>query len=130
MRNITLAALHDLLIEAAETERMLPPAIRKQKLATWPDSPDEWTAYGYTDAETRRPKPSPKQIDEWSEMLQTLLRLPDADDRKLMWAVAHSAAFRERGPAWKKLAKILHCDYRTVKRKYENALTDLWFIID
>ena len=127
---LTLVALHTSLVEAAETERLLPPATRKQKMATWPEYPSEWTAYGYTETEARRPKPTPKQIDEWGWMVQTMLRLPDADNRKLMWAVAHSAAFRDRGPAWKKLGRILHCDHRTVKRRYEGALADLWMLID
>lgn len=129
-KKLSLVALHMSLVEAAETERLLPPAVRKQKMSTWPEYPSEWTAYGYTETEASRPKPTPKQIDEWGYMVTTMLRLPNDDDRKLMWAVAHSAAFRERGPAWKKLAKILHCDHRTVKRKYESALAELWVMID
>ena len=38
--------LHDMLIEAAETERRLPPAVRKQKMASWPDYPLDWHGYG------------------------------------------------------------------------------------
>jgi hypothetical protein len=29
--------LHSLFVDAAETDRRLPPAIRKQKMAAWPD---------------------------------------------------------------------------------------------
>ena len=37
MDNPDVAQLSDMFFEAAETERALPPAIRKQKLGSWPE---------------------------------------------------------------------------------------------
>ena len=37
-----MTQLNDLFLEAAETERKLPAAIRKQKLSSWPDHVQEW----------------------------------------------------------------------------------------
>ena len=44
----SLTELHDCLVEAAETERRLPAALRKQKLASWVDIQPEWLAYADT----------------------------------------------------------------------------------
>ena len=41
----SITALHDSLIEAAETERRMPTAWRKQKLASWPEYRADWLAY-------------------------------------------------------------------------------------
>ena len=53
--------------------------------------------------------------------------LGNKEDRRLVWAVAHSAAFRERGPKWSKLAKLVHTHRETVKRRYEKALLDVFY---
>jgi hypothetical protein len=51
----------------------------------------------------------------------------DADDRKMVWAVSHSAAFRERGAQWQKLARMNGLrDGRQIKRRYTDALVRLW----
>ena len=99
--------LNDLFLEAAETERKLPPAVRKQKMCAWPDYVTSWSAYGYNAF----------------EML-------DDDDRRLVWAVAHSAAFRQRGPSWSKIARLLSLnDPRIVKKRYKDALIRLYYKI-
>ena len=121
--------LHDMLIRAAETERAMPAALRKQKMASWPEYPNEWTAYAYSDIEPRLPRPTAVLIDEYGYAIDLVLSLPDPDDRRLLWAVAHSAAYRDRGPSWRLLSKILHCDPRTAKRRYETALLSLWYLI-
>ena len=52
----------------------------------------------------------------------------DKDDRQMVWAVAHSAAFRERGPNWRKLADVKGLtDGRQIKRRYTDALIRLWY---
>jgi hypothetical protein len=52
----------------------------------------------------------------------------DEADRRLIWAVAHSAAFRDRGAKWTKIAKILGLnDPRIVKRRYQDALVRLYY---
>ena len=57
-----MAQLNDLFFEAAETERKLPTAFKKQKMASWPDYVTEWSSYGYSTTETTRLKASPDQI--------------------------------------------------------------------
>ena len=125
-----LTDLHDMLVRAAETERAMPRAIRKQKMASWPEFPQEWTAYGYDDdAEMRLPVPSPVAIDEYSYVMDLVLRSPEIEDRRLIWAAAHSAAYRDRGASWKKIGAIMLCDPRTAKRRYETALLALWYLV-
>ena len=94
-----IAQLNELFFEAAETERKLPTAFRKQKMASWPDYVTEWSGYGYS-----------------------------TEDRRLVWAVAHSAAFRDRGAKWSKIARLLSLhDPRIVKRRYKDALVRLYY---
>ena len=42
----SITELDELFMEAAETERKLPAAIRKQKMSSWPEYVQEWSAYG------------------------------------------------------------------------------------
>jgi hypothetical protein len=121
--------LHDMLIEAAETERRLPPVIRKQKMASWPDYPTEWSGYGWTQQGAVLLKPTAEQIDRLDVVMDAVLRL-EQDERQILWACAHSAAFRQRGIQWTRIRKILGLnDPRTVKSNYRKALIKLWYII-
>lgn len=123
-----VASLSDLFFEAAETERKLPAAIRKQKLCSWPEYVQEWSAYGYTDFEPGLPKATPTQVDSYEKALVLGIKHMDEDDRRLVWAVAHSAAFRERGPKWQKLAHMKGLrDGRQIKRRYQDALIRCWY---
>jgi len=70
-----------MLIRAAETERAMPAALRKQKMASWPEYPNEWTAYAYSDIEPRLPRPTAVLIDEYGYAINLVLSLPDPDDR-------------------------------------------------
>ena len=119
---ISGVGVHDYLIEAAETERRLPAALRKQKLASWPDIQPDWLAYADSNKHNTLGKASARQIARYDEILLSIASLGSTDDRHLLWAVAHSAAFRRRGPSWLKLSKLLHCDRRTVKSRYQDAL--------
>ena len=60
--------------------------------------------------------------------MQLTILMPE-DDRKLVWAVAHSAAFKARGAPWTRLARLLHLgtDGRVVKRRYMDALVRLHY---
>tara|TARA_R110000868_G_scaffold37379_2_gene132318 strand:+ start:443 stop:826 length:384 start_codon:yes stop_codon:yes gene_type:complete len=123
-----IAQLNELFFEAAETERKLPTAFKKQKMASWPDYVTEWSGYGYSTTETTRLKASPDQITRLDKAIDLALTKMDDEDRKLTWAVAHSAAFRDRGPKWTKIAKILGLnDPRIVKRRYKDALVRLYY---
>lgn len=120
--------LHELFCEAAMTEKKLPAAIRKQKMSNWPDHIQEWSAYGYSDMKTPIIKATPEEITRWEKALLFTADYMQEQDRKLVWAVAHSAAFRDRGPRWSKIAKILGLnDPRIVKRRYQDALIKLHY---
>ncbi len=127
MYNPDVAQLSDLFFEAAKTERALPPAIRKQKLGSWPEYRQQWSAYGSAEFKPKLPAPSPKQVSAYDRALILSIEHMDADDRKMVWAVSHSAAFRERGAQWQKLARMYGLrDGRQIKRRYQDALIRLW----
>jgi hypothetical protein len=118
-----IAPLHKLLIEAAETERRLPRAMRRVTTTYWPDTKAEWLSYA--DEHTRvRLQATTEQVTRYERAIRIVPLLP-ADQRRLVWAVAFSAADRQRGPAWSKLGRMLGMDRRRVKRDYEAALRDL-----
>ena len=120
--------LDEMFLKAAETERKLPPAIVKKKLGSWPEYGQGWSAYGYSQFAPRLPKASPAEISEYEKVLSLGIDKMDSDDRRLVWAVAQSAAFRERGPQWGKLAKIQNlADGRQIKRRYFDALIRLHY---
>lgn len=119
--------LNDLFFEAAETERKLPAAIKRQKMASWPEYVRTWDSYGWHDAEPNIGKASAKQVSRFEYALDLAINKCNAEDRKIIWAVAHSAAFRYRGPTWVKLSKIYHCDRRTIKQRYMDALVRLYY---
>ena len=115
---------HDMLLLAAETERRLPAGRRPEaRAAYWPDMKLDWMSYADNDVVPGLGFASAEQVDAYDLCLQIVNVQPIADARRLLWAAAHSAAFRTRGIAWGKLAKIRHCDRRKVKRDYEHALT-------
>jgi len=123
-----VSQLDDLFLEAAETERKLPAAIRKQKMSAWPDYPSSWKAYGYNEFQVRLPKATPQQVDNFDRALALGIKHMDADDRKLVWAVAHSAAFRERGAKWHQIARMQGLrDGRQIKRRYMDALIRCYY---
>lgn len=124
---LDLASIDELFKEAAETERRLPPAIRRAKMASWTDYPLDWHGYGWTQQGETILKPTSQQIDRFDYALELGCRM-GLDDRKLVWAVCHSAAFKSRGAAWTKLAKILGLnDPRRVKQAYKDALVRLYY---
>ena len=125
-----VARLNELLMEAAETERKLPAAIRRQKMSAWPDYVMEWQAYGYNAFEAPRLKATPDQITRYDKAVGLAVTKLDQEDRRLVWAVAPSAAFRERGPSGTKLARILQLnDPRIVKRRYKDVLIRLYYVM-
>ena len=113
---------------AAETERRLPAAINYNLKTYWPeitgekhvDFKPEITAMTLCRATNR-------QIDDYAKAMEMVITgLDDKEDRRLVWAVAHSAAFRERGPKWLKIAKMAHTHRETMKRRYEKALEGIY----
>jgi len=120
--------LDQLFDEACRTERALPSVRHKNKLTHWPDYKTDWQAYGYGKSKTRLPKPSPQELDRYDIAWQILLHYCDQDDRRLIWAVNMTGAYRDRGPNWAKVANKMHIDPRTVKRRYLDALYNLWYV--
>ena len=119
--------LHTLFMAAAETDRKLPPAMRKTKLSSWPDYPLDWHGYGWTQLGETILKPTAQEISDFDTALELTTLMPE-DDRKIVWAVAHSAAFRHRGAQWSKLSRLLGLhDPRKVKRGYQDALIRLYY---
>ena len=120
--------LDDLFMEAAETERKLPPAMRKQKMSSWVEYVRTWESYGWQDAEPRLPQATPKQISRLEQAMDLLNdNNMEVDDKRLIWAVAHSAAFNDRGPRWSAIGRKLRIDHRTVRRRYTDALIRLYY---
>lgn len=120
-----VGVLTSMFFEAAETERRLPPAYRKKIGVAWPDYPDEKVAYGYTDAVARLSPATTKDIEHYEIAIKLTFLMPE-DDRKLVWAVAHSAAFRLRGPRWRVLSRVMGIAPATAKRRFEKAVLSLW----
>ena len=125
----SIADLHDLLIEAAETERRLPPALRRQKLASWPDYQHDWLSYASEKTATSLARATAKQISRYENLLEAVCSMQTSEDRRLIWATAHSGAFRQRGPAWTKLARQRQMHRQTVKDRYQQALCRLYYSV-
>ena len=111
-----------MLLEAAETERRLPGALKKTPAAWWPDVVPEWLAYAPDVTYARLAAATPNQIDNYDFVLGVVASMQDVEDRALLWAVATTAAFRARGPNWVKIARLKHSDRHRIKSHYRVVL--------
>ena len=123
-RTITAVGLHDLLLEAGETDRRLAPAFRRTPGSWWPQTLPDWITLPPSSTKLRLPPATAEQIANYDFVHEVVAGVPEASDRVLLWAVAASAAFRHRGPAWTRIAKTRHADRRRVKSVYEAVLFD------
>ena len=121
------ADLHDLLVEAAETERRLPRAIGRKQITWWPTiaRDRDWLAYADDESQTRLEPATASQVTRYDWLLDAIMVLPNAYDRKVLWSTAYASAFRSRTP-WLKISRRYNCDRRTIKRHYELALLSLF----
>ena len=130
-----LIPYHNFLVEAAETERRLPKAINLTLKTLWPETASERNIdYKPDRTVVTLCKATNKQVDAHSRALELVVNaIADPTDRRIVWAVAQSAAFRERGPKFKKLTqkfKGMGKEYpkseKLLKRRYEEALFNLY----
>lgn len=110
--------------DAAETDRLMPSIIRKQKMSSWVDYPDEITAYGYTRmTDLVKIVPDQIQIDRWEIATQILNELEDAKMRKVIWAKA-------KGASWVWLSRRVKLSRQWIREKYLEALIILAYKIN
>ena len=64
-----MTELDSFFLRAAETERKLPAAFRKQKLASWPEFRQEWGAYGWDDFVAPLSKATPADVTCFEQAL-------------------------------------------------------------
>ena len=123
-----VSGLAQMFFEAADTERRMPPGHQRLSIKScWPEyPPDQNLAYGYHDAEVRLTRASPGAINRYDLALEAGILL-EIEDRKIVWAAAHSSVRRQRGPAWKRIAKMLHMHPQTARRKFQRAILELWY---
>ena len=126
-KNPRLVRVHKFLVEAAETERRLPSISRRSIKTLWPEvASEQFLDYRPTKTPLTLCGATNKQIDAYSRALDLVVdHLDNPEDRCLVWAVVHSAAFRTRGPAWLQVSKLMHTHRDTVRARYENALLDI-----
>lgn len=130
-RNPRLQKVHDFLVRAAETERGLPPVSLPRVKTLWPETAAErHVDYKPEKTKVTYCKPTGKQIDEYGRAIDVVLEnLSSEVDRKIVWAIVASAAFRGRGPRWSSLVqkfRALGAPYPrkkiSLQRRYEEAL--------
>jgi len=121
--------LRELFIDAAVAERKMPRAYDLRVRGYWPEVPgDKNLAYGYGEVDVRPGPASVREVGAW-DMAIELTAMLEPDDAKLVWAAAHSAARRHRGPAWRRIAEKMHCHPQTAKRRFDRAILGLWYKI-
>jgi hypothetical protein len=125
---MSVDALAALFFEAAETERRLPRAFDLRVRTSWPETVSEWSAYGYSEAEAPLGPATARSVQRYDLALR-LTPLMDVDDARLVWATATTAAFRERGPNWRKVAARIRCHPSTAKRRFTQAILALYYRI-
>ena len=106
----------------------MPRVLREQIKASWPDAPDDWQAFGWHEVKPAPRPESPAEVSRYDLALQLTPLIPVAE-RRLIWAVAHSAVRRERWPAWHRLARIIGVHPSTIKRRFERSIITLFYKI-
>jgi hypothetical protein len=141
--NPMLVDLHNFLVRAAETESRLPSFNKRSYKTFWPEVTGE-RHVDYRPEKTRITwcGATGKQIDDFTRALEIVSHgLDNWMDRRIVWGVAHSAAFRDRGPRWTVLAQIFKRQMKSrppedgqkwpryekvIKSRYEEALLDIF----
>ena len=134
--NPRLGPIHNFLVAACEIERDLP-EVRHPGLKTlWPETSVERNVDYKPDRTTvTKCRPTGRQIDAHGRALEMVAEsLSSEVDRRIVWAVAQSAAFRVRGPKWDQVTKNLHAEGsgypkypQALKNSYEEALLSIFW---
>jgi len=122
-----LDKLHEFFVSAAITESRLPGSKRLNNITYWPDIKPDWLSYASESTKVRILATS-EQIDDYYQAIKWSEKI-ELSERKLIWAVAFSARFSNRGAKWTKLGRMLNMDRRSVKKKYYQALTSLLLVL-
>ena len=120
-----LAIIHKFLVKAAETEKRMPTVRNYGMQTVWPDVAAERNVDFRPDKTfVTLCKATNRQIDDHA-LAEEMINCLDKSERVFVRFVLKTAAFRERGPAWTKIAKF-HGEYRKTSRlKYEKALMNI-----
>lgn len=121
-----IPALVDFVYRTATTERKLMGVLRKNYKTAWPDYPDTWSAYGYTDVKLGLGPATSEEIDDFDLLFPAIIELEE-QYRQIIWAVAHSAVKGSRGAQWSKLGRMLGVHPMTVRKRFERAIMELWY---
>lgn len=131
-----LGSIHNILVAACETERGLPEVSPPGLKTLWPGTSAERNV-DYKPDRTRvtECKPTGRHIDNHGRALAMVVEgLSSEVDRRIVWAVATTAAFRERGPRWKHLVDRFRSkgsEYpkhvRTLRHRYEESLLSIFW---
>lgn len=97
---IDAAAIRSALVEAADTLRRLPAAVRRPRLSSWPEVVRDSAALlaPSTEGRLRPAAPTPGAIDRMDRVLAWLLSC-DGEARRLVWA-------RACGVPWRRLEDL------------------------
>jgi hypothetical protein len=118
----TLETLRSRFADAAETLKRLPlppGGLPPVTHAAWPDTLQEWLAYGWTAAKTRSPRPSPQAISRLDQVLAWTHWLTP-DQRMVIWA-------RAAGNPWKRIEWL---DDNVSRRRHGRQQRQLKNILD
>lgn len=98
---------------AMRTLRLMPSAMVRTSMTTWPDIVQEfWHAYGYTDPTPPRLVPTPKQITDMDEVLLWLAWLATVDARypRIVWARVTGATYGKIGKRFNRSRQWAHSE--------------------
>ena len=69
-------------------------------------------------------KASNRQIDDHA-LAEEMINCLEKSERVFVRLVVKTAAFRERGPTWTRIAKFRGENWKATRRKYEKALMNI-----
>ena len=112
---MTAEDIEQLFFDAAKAELLMPPVMQRSKTTLWPETEaKDWLNFANERTEVRLTATN-EQIDRYEKAIFLALKLPHPVDRKIVWLRANNCS-------WKRMAKYLRKDYRTVQRMHRQSL--------